>query len=92
MGGLLVFHAGDSGYVPLKDYQSQIAFLPTGRWSPTASPEDAFKMASEPKTNVIVVMHGSKRQHASFESMVKEKMPQTKLVMLEPYAPQTLEL
>jgi L-ascorbate metabolism protein UlaG (beta-lactamase superfamily) len=92
MGDLLVFHAGDSGYVPVKDYQSQVAFLPTGRWSPTASPENAFKLASELSPNVVVVMHGSNGQHKKFESMVKEKMPQTKVIIIAPYASQTLEL
>ncbi|MGD0643493.1 MAG: MBL fold metallo-hydrolase [Candidatus Bathyarchaeia archaeon] len=91
MGDLLVFHAGDSGYVPVKDYQSQLAFLPTGRWSPTASPENAFKMASELKPNVVVVMHGSKGQHKDFEGMIKEKMPQTKVLIIPPYASQILE-
>jgi len=92
MGNLLVFHAGDSGYVPLKDYQSQLAFLPTGRWSRTASPENAFKMASELKPNVVVVMHGSKGQHEKFENMIKAKMPQTKVIIPAPYTSQTLEL
>ena len=92
MGGLLLFHAGDSGYVSLKDFQSQLAFLPTGRWSPTASPENASKMAFELKPNVVVVMHGSNGQHQDFEKIMKEKMPQTKVIMLAPYAPKTLEL
>jgi L-ascorbate metabolism protein UlaG (beta-lactamase superfamily) len=92
MGNLLVFHAGDSGYVPLKDYQSQIAFLPTGRWSPTASPENAFKMTAELKPTVVVVMHGSKGQHKKFEDMLKEKMPQTKVITPAPYTSQTLEI
>lgn len=92
MGDLLVFHAGDSGYVPVKNYQSQLAFLPTGRWSPTASPENAFKLTSELKPNVAVVMHGSKGQHKKFENMVKGKMPQTKVITIAPYASQTLEL
>jgi L-ascorbate metabolism protein UlaG (beta-lactamase superfamily) len=92
MGNLLLFHAGDSGYVPLKDYQSQLAFLPTGRWSPTASPENAYKMASDLKTKVVVVMHGSDAQHEEFEKMLTEKMPQTKLIIPTPYMTQTLEL
>ena len=92
MGNLLVFHAGDSGYVPLKDYQSQLAFLPTGGMSPTSSPENAFKMAAELKPNLVVVMHGSKGQHKKFESLLKEKMPQTKVIILTPYTFQTLEL
>lgn len=92
MGNLLVFHAGDSGYVSVKDYQSQLAFLPTGRWSPTSSPENAFKMAAELKPNVVVAMHGSKGQHKEFENMLKEKMPQTKVIIPTPYTPQTLEI
>jgi len=92
MGDLLVFHAGDSGYVPLKDYQSQLAFLPTGRWSPTSSPENAFKMASELKPNVVVVMHGSKGQHKEFENLLKEKMSQTKAIVPMPFTTQILEI
>ena len=92
MGNLLVFHAGDSGYVSLKDYQSQVAFLPTGRWSPTSSPENAFKMAVELKPAVVVVMHGSEGQHRKFEKILKEKMPQTKVIIPMPYTAQTLEI
>jgi L-ascorbate metabolism protein UlaG (beta-lactamase superfamily) len=92
MGNLLVFHAGDSGYVPLKDYQSQIAFLPTGRWSPTCSPENAFKMAAELKPKVAVAIHGSKGQHKEFENLLKEKMPQTKVIIPTPFATQILEI
>jgi len=91
MGELLMFHAGDSGHVPIKDYQSQLAFLPTGRWSPTASPENALKMASELKPKVVVVMHGSEGQHKDFEKMVIDKMPGTQVIRLVPYMPQTLE-
>jgi len=92
MGDLLMFHAGDSGYVPLKDYESQIAFLPTGRWSPTSSPENAYKLAAELKPKVVVVMHGSMGQHKEFENMLKEKMPQTKVILPTPYTAQTLEI
>ena len=92
MGNLLVFHAGDSGYVPVKDYQPQIAFLPTGGMSPTSSPENAFKMAAELKPNVVVVMHGSKGQHKKFENILNEKMPQTKIIVLTPFTAQTLDI
>jgi L-ascorbate metabolism protein UlaG (beta-lactamase superfamily) len=92
MGNLLIFHAGDSGYVPLKECQSQLAFLPTGRWSPTSSPENAFKMAVELRPKVVVVMHGSKGQHKKFEDILKEKMPQTKVIIPAPYTSQILEI
>ncbi|HYA78662.1 MAG TPA: MBL fold metallo-hydrolase [Verrucomicrobiae bacterium] len=92
MGNLLVFHAGDSGYVPIKDYQSQLAFLPTGRWSPTSSPENAFKMAADLKPNVVFVMHGSKGQHKEFENILKEKMPQIKVIVPLPFTIQIVEI
>jgi len=92
MGKILIFHAGDSGYVPVKDYQSQLAFLPTGLWSPTSSPENAFKIASELKPNVVVVMHGSKGQHKKFENILKEKMPQTKVIVPVPFTTQIMEI
>jgi L-ascorbate metabolism protein UlaG (beta-lactamase superfamily) len=90
IGEFTMFHAGDSGYVTVKDYPSKLAFLPTGRWSPTASPENAFKMASELKPFTAVAMHGSEGQHIEFEMKVKEKMPQMTVEIMEPFVPKTL--
>lgn len=66
--GLRVFHGGDSGYSQsIKDLgHADIAFLPTGNPSPTASPEDAMKMALDLDPRVIVLFHGSSAQHNSF--------------------------
>jgi L-ascorbate metabolism protein UlaG (beta-lactamase superfamily) len=66
--GLRVFHGGDSGYSPsVKDLgHADIAFLPTGNPSPTASPEDAMKMALDLDPRVAVLFHGSSDQHNSF--------------------------
>lgn len=92
IGDHTMFHAGDSGYVTVKDYPSELAFLPTGSPSPTASPEDAFKMASELKPIVVVVIHGAEGQSKEFEKKVKEKMPQTTVVIMEPFATKTMAL
>lgn len=85
VGGLSIFHGGDSGYVPVKDYPADLAFLPTGSPSPTASPEDAFKLASELKPTVVVTIHGSAGESKEFESEVKKKMPETTVIIPEPY-------
>ena len=77
MDGITLFHGGDSGYVSLKDYPSQIAIVPVGRMSPTASPENAFKMVADIKPQVAIAMHGSDKQKQHFEQKVKEAMPQT---------------
>lgn len=85
VGERSIFHAGDSGYVQVKDYPSELAFLPTGDPSPTASPEYAFKMVSELKPSVAVAVHGSMNQSKEFEAKIKEKMPKTSVIIAEPY-------
>ena len=83
-GGIRIFHGGDSGYVPLSDFPSDVAILPTGRPSPTASPEAAFKMASDLKPQVVVVIHGSDAQNAEFEKKVRAGLKETTVVIPEP--------
>ena len=90
IGGITLFHGGDSGYVNLKDYHSQIAIVPVGRMSPTASPENAFKMASDIKPQVALTMHGSDKQKQEFEQKIKEAMPQTKVIIMQPFTMQTI--
>jgi len=92
LGNATLFHAGDSGYVPLKGYPSSVAFLPTGRMSPTASPEKAYEMAVDLKPDVAVAMHGSGGQKRQFEAKVKEGLPQTSVLILEPFTSKTIEL
>jgi L-ascorbate metabolism protein UlaG (beta-lactamase superfamily) len=81
IGGITIFHGGDSGYVPLRDYPSDMAFIPTGAPSPTCSPEDAFKMASDLKPKVVVPMHGFKHEHVEFEKKVMDKMQGAKVMI-----------
>ena len=84
VGDISIFHGGDSGYVSVKAYSADLAFLPTGSPSPTASPEYAFNMASELKPSVVVPIHGSAGQSKEFEAKVKEKMPKTSMIIAEP--------
>ena len=92
MGDLTVFHGGDSGYVILKDYPSQVAIVPVGRMSPTASPENAFKMVVDLKPDVALSMHGSEKQKRQFEQKVKEAMPKTSVWNMESYTSKTISL
>lgn len=85
MGGITLFHGGDSGYTSLKNYPSDIAFLPTGRMSSTASPEKAFMMASDLKPQVIIAMHGSEKQKQQFQQKVKESMPNTTVFIMKTF-------
>jgi L-ascorbate metabolism protein UlaG (beta-lactamase superfamily) len=92
VGEVSIFHGGDSNYVPLKDYPSDLAFLPVGDPSPTASPEAAFKMAADLKPSVIVTIHGSAAQSKEFERIIKEKMPNCSIIIPVPRAEKTLVL
>jgi len=92
VGGLTMFHAGDSGYVQVSDCLSDVAFLPTGTPSPTASPEYAFKMALELKPSVVLTIHGSADQSREFEAKMKEKMPKTSVIISEPNVPKVVSL
>ncbi|MCW4036694.1 MAG: MBL fold metallo-hydrolase [Candidatus Bathyarchaeota archaeon] len=92
MGEHTVFHGGDSGYVPLKEYESDLALLPTGRPSPTASPRDALRMAQDLRPKVVLAIHGSSAQSREFEGVVKEKMAGTTILIPEPYRPEKVSL
>ena len=92
MGDVTVFHGGDSGYVTLKDYPADVAFVPVGGMSPTASPENAYKMVADTKPQVAVATHGSNKQSRQLESKVKEGMPQTAVLIMDHYTSRTLQL
>jgi len=86
VGELGVFHGGDSGYVSLKGYGSDLAFLPAGTPSPTASPGDALRMALDLRPRVAVVIHASAAQAEEFRRIVGERLKGTTVVVPEPHA------
>jgi L-ascorbate metabolism protein UlaG (beta-lactamase superfamily) len=92
IGDLSIFHGGDSAYVSLKNYPSDLAFLPTGDPSPTASPQDAFNMASDLKPSVVVAIHGSSSQSKDFENRIKRAMPNTTVIIAEPFASKVVSI
>lgn len=80
---LSVFHGGDSDYVPLKNYQADLAFIPTGSPSPSCSPEKGLKMALDTKPMIAVATHGTKAQMEKFQSLVVQELPDTEVVIPE---------
>ncbi|MEM2885940.1 MAG: MBL fold metallo-hydrolase [Thermoproteota archaeon] len=82
-GGISIFHGGDSAYVPLGSFRADLALVPTGSPSPTASPRDAFRMVSDLKPKVAAAFHGSASQHREFLSLVKENLSQVNAFPLE---------
>ena len=91
-GEISMFHAGDSGYVPLKGYKTDLAFLPTGSPSPTASPVRAFRMALELEPKAVVSIHGSPSQNEEFQKKITNELPETELIVPEPYSLRKLSL
>lgn len=85
--GIGIFHGGDSAYVPLKNLKAGLAFVPAGEPSPTASPEDALKMAQELGASVLVTMHGSDSQYRQLTAKVKSALPAASVII-----PQKLKL
>jgi L-ascorbate metabolism protein UlaG (beta-lactamase superfamily) len=85
IGNIRIFHGGDSSYVPLVDYPSDVAFVPTGDPSPTASPDKALKMVMDLKPGVAVAIHGSAAQSKEFEAKVKEALPDTAVIIPEAF-------
>ncbi len=85
-GNLKIFHGADSDYIPLSGFSADVAFLPTGDPSPTASPRAAFQMANDLKPKIIVAIHGSSSQHKELGKLVQEKMPGVKIIFPAPYS------
>jgi L-ascorbate metabolism protein UlaG (beta-lactamase superfamily) len=83
-GGIGIFHGGDSAYVPLKNFKAGLAFLPAGDPSPTASPDDALKMALDLRPSVIVTMHGSDSEYRQLTAKAKTALPSASVVIPQP--------
>lgn len=76
-----IFHGGDSGYIPLKEYTSDLAFLPTGDPSPSCSPNNALKMALDINPKVIVTTHGNQGQMQKFKTLALKEMPDLNVII-----------
>lgn len=86
-GNISIFHGGDSAHVPLDNIKAGLAFLPAGDPSPTASPDDALKMALDLQPTVIVGVHGSDRQYQQLVAKAKTALPNASVII-----PQTMKV
>lgn len=78
---LRVFHGADSGYVSLNKFPSNVAFIPTGTPSPSCSPENGLKMVLDLQPKIVIAMHGKSTQMEKFKKLVKEKLPNTEVII-----------
>jgi L-ascorbate metabolism protein UlaG (beta-lactamase superfamily) len=91
-GPVSFFHGGDSDYVPLPGGRADLAILPTGAPSPTASPEAALKMALDVKPRAAVLVHGSEAQNAAFKKLAAARLPEMKVIAPAHFAVVTVSL
>lgn len=92
LGGIAIFHGGDSAYVPISECPSRLAFLPAGTPSPTASPAHALKMALDVKPKVVVLMHGQDGEYAEFKAMAAKELPGAVVEVGEPFKAKMVRL
>ena len=92
IGDIRIFHGGDSSYVSLKKFPSDVAFVPTGEPSPTCSPKKAFKMARDMKPQVAVAIHGSPSQHMKFKKKMEAELAATSVIIPNYFEPVTITL
>jgi len=92
LGTVSIFHGGDSAYVPVADCPAQLAFLPVGRPSPTASPAYALKMALDVKPKTVVLMHGQDEEYAEFKKLAAKELPGVAVEVGEPFKAKVVRL
>ncbi len=84
LGGLRVFHPGDSGYMS-NSKRVDVAFLPTGSPSPTCSPHVALAMAIDIRPKVVVATHGTEKQMVQFNNLMERDMSKTQVIIPEKF-------
>lgn len=79
-GKITIFHGGDSGYVDLSKMRANIAFVPVGYPSPTASPENAARMVEDLEPEYTIPIHGRDIDFRDFKRIIEERGIKTKII------------
>jgi len=85
--GFRIFHGSDSGFVQeLNEIKTQVdvALVPTGDPSPSASPTDAYDMTEALQASVVIPMHGNPAQMQNFASLIQESGLLTQVIIPKP--------
>ncbi len=82
LGGLRIFHGGDSGYWRHKNQTSDIAFVPTGT-ATTCAPGVALATVMDLQPKVVVAIHGNRKDMKQFKGMMRAMLPDTELIVPE---------
>jgi len=91
---MTILHGSDSGFEPaLEEYRGEIdiALLPTGGGSPTASTTEAFKMAVAALPKVVVPMHGTSTDYEELGALLAGQSG-IDYVEIQPMIPQRISV
>lgn len=89
-----ILHGSDSGFMPaLEEYRGEIdiALLPMGGGSPTASASEAFKMAAAALPKLVIPMHGTSADYDELESLMAG-LPGVDYLEIQPLTPQRIPI
>lgn len=86
LGGIKVFHGGDSGYWRHKDISADIAFVPTGT-ATTCSPAVALAMIMNLQPKLAVPIHGNKQDLIQFKALMEKVCPEIEVIVSERFKP-----
>jgi len=92
---ITILHASDSGFVQsLERFSGRIdlALLPIGSPSPSASPSDALEMARAVMPKKIIMMHGSASEFSEFKDLIEDSGLNTAIEEVEASKPRKISL
>ncbi|MFX0211903.1 MAG: MBL fold metallo-hydrolase [Candidatus Hodarchaeota archaeon] len=84
LGGVKVFHGGDSGYWRHKDISADIAFVPTGT-ATTCSPTVAIAVVMNLQPKIAIPMHGNKQDIRQFSFLMGKVLPEIEVIVPEKF-------
>jgi L-ascorbate metabolism protein UlaG (beta-lactamase superfamily) len=84
MGGVRVFHGGDSGFWRHKGFSADITFVPVGT-ARTCSPEVAFAMTKYLHPKVSIPIHGQKQEMKKFKILMEQVLPEIEVIIPEKF-------
>ena len=83
-GGLSIFHGSDSSFTPeVERHRADVAFLPAGAPSPTASVGDALRMARALGCRWAIPFHCLREEAEEFRRRVEKNLPGVRVLLPE---------
>jgi L-ascorbate metabolism protein UlaG (beta-lactamase superfamily) len=86
LGGIKVFHGGDSGYWRQIGLNADMMFVPVGT-ARTCSPAVALASVIDYHPKVAIPMHGKKQEMKKFKHLMEKILPEVEAIIPEKFKP-----